>query len=391
MVFFSHLTIALLPAVITFVPGEVHTRFDVPLGLSPLSILWAGNFAVCIFFVLSGFVLSEFCRTTRISFPAQLLRRYLRLALPVLITSTIACIIMMLGLYKNLDAAQQVTRSGWLSLWYRGFEPGFLDVTSNSLYSVFATGSLNYNPNLWTMEIELAGSVYVFLLHALFRNKIVRGLVLIGFAAIHLDDFYCLFAIGALLYELEGGLGAVCRQIFTAASWRERFTVAGFGFGLYLGAFPFVSPGMPADLYTWLSPSTDAVGWHKVGAVITVAALLQCASVQRLLGCAIGRYLGRISFILYLIHIPIICCLTAWVAFLMQGLYYPAVVLVAGGSTLAVVFVVATALHRYVDVNTTALSRAAGQAFDRWLPVGGARLESFFSPKVAASGPSSGP
>ena len=391
MVFCGHLTIALMPAVVTFTPTEAHSRFDIPLGMSPLSLLWAANFAVCLFFILSGFVLSDFCRTTRLSFPAQLVRRYLRLALPMLITSAIACIIMMLGLYKNLDAAVEVTKSGWLSMWYRGFDPGFLDVVRDSFYGAFDSGKSNYNSNLWTMQIELIGSAYVFLLHALFRNKIVKLLVLIGFVALHLDDYYALFAIGVVLNEFDAELALMARQIFTAAAWRERFMVAAFGFGLFLGAFPFVQPGMQAPLYSWLSPSTDAVGWHKIGATILVAALLRSALAQRALGGPVGTYFGRISFVLYLIHLPIICCLTAWVAFWMKGIYYPAVLLVDGGITIATVLAVATLLYRYVDLNTTAISRAAGKTFDHWLPVSGSRIGAFVSSKMAASGQSSAP
>ncbi len=275
-------------------------------------------------------------------------------------------------------------------MWYRAFEPDFLDVAVDSFYGAFVSGKSNYNSNLWTMQIELVGSAYVFLLHALFRNRIVKLSVLLGFVAYHLGDYYMLFAIGALLCEFDRELGVLCRQVFTAPRWRERFTAAAFGFGLYLGAFPWVQPGMQATLYTWLSPSTDAAGWHKVGAVFAVAALLQSAAVQRRLGGPIGRYFGRISFVLYLIHLPIICSLTAWMAFLMKGVYYPIVILVAGGSTLAVVFGAATLLYRYVDLNTTALSRTAGRTFDRWFPIGGARLGPIFASNAATSGQGSG-
>ena len=58
MVFFGHLAIALMPAMVTFNPAESHGGLEIAVGQSPLSILWQGNFAVCLFFVLSGFLIT---------------------------------------------------------------------------------------------------------------------------------------------------------------------------------------------------------------------------------------------------------------------------------------------------------------------------------------------
>src|SRR4051812_36133863 len=202
MVFFAHLIISQLPAIITFTPSEVHSSLDTAIGLSPLNVFWDGNFGVCIFFVLSGYVLSDFCLHAKISFPAQLVRRYFRLALPMLITSTFAWLLLHFGLYKNYDAAVNVTNSGWFSIWYR-FDPNFFAMAKEALYGAFDKGQAVYNSNLWTMRYELIGSAYIFVLHALFKNKNVRLCVAAGFIVLHYKDYYSLFACGVLLYELS--------------------------------------------------------------------------------------------------------------------------------------------------------------------------------------------
>ena len=198
MVFNGHLMISLLPAVITFQAQELHSSYDVAFGLSPLRVLFSGNFGVCVFFVLSGFVLSDFCLHTRISFPAQLVRRYFRLALPMLITSTFAWLLLHFHLYKNLDAASLVTKSGWLSIWYQ-FDPNFWVMAREALVTAFYKGSAVYNSNLWTMKIELLGSLYIFLLHVLFKNANLRVAAALLYIFLNPWSYFDGFFVGAIL------------------------------------------------------------------------------------------------------------------------------------------------------------------------------------------------
>jgi peptidoglycan/LPS O-acetylase OafA/YrhL len=58
-----------------------------------------GNAAVCIFFVLSGYVLADLSQRSELTFPAQALRRYIRLVGPILLTSTFAWGLLALGLF----------------------------------------------------------------------------------------------------------------------------------------------------------------------------------------------------------------------------------------------------------------------------------------------------
>src|ERR1700722_20564215 len=96
LIVLSHLVIALFPSVITQSPPDAHTPFDMIFGFAPLGFLWNADFGVCLFAILSGYALSRFCVRSQISFPAKLLRRYLRLALPILVTSTLAWLLLAL-------------------------------------------------------------------------------------------------------------------------------------------------------------------------------------------------------------------------------------------------------------------------------------------------------
>lgn len=368
MVFMAHLMISLYPAVVTFTAAEVHTRFDMQLGLSPLAVLWRGNFAVCIFFVISGYVLSEFCQKTKISFPAQLVRRYFRLALPMLITSAFAWALLVLGAYLNLKAATKVTHSGWLSMWYR-FDPNFFKMAKEALYGAFVNGFAHYNPNLWTMKIELIGSCYIFLLHVLFKNRFVRLFAILWLIKTNRHNYNLLFMWGALLYDHKEVILALFKNMLPDKKLRNLVVMTGFMIGVYLGAFPEIQPGMSAVWHTWFTKSRNVQGWHMLGAMLLVLFLLDWKWMQQLLATEIGRFLGKISFVLYLIHLPLICCVTAGVALLCKSLPYWAISAISAFVTFAVVIVVSAIIYRYVDVYTTSFSRWSGNYFDKLFPM----------------------
>jgi peptidoglycan/LPS O-acetylase OafA/YrhL len=367
IVLFSHLTISLLPAIVTFSPNEVHSRYDIAIGNSPLALFWAGNFAVCLFFVLSGFVLSDFCAHSRLSFPATVVRRYLRLAVPILATSTFAWLLMFLGAYMNYEAAVQVTGSGWLSMWYRGFSPDFFDMVWESVYRAFASGHSIYNSNLWTMQIELAGSVYIFMLHGLIRYRPIRIALSCVLIWINNNNFYGLFFAGALLYDLDDALDYLVYKLGRLRPLSDLAFFIVFLFGAFCGSFPHLQPGMSATWHSWLSQSTDPIAWHMVGAVLVMVALLRSHALQYVFQTPPGRYLGRISFVLYLIHIPIVCSVTAGLALLFAGLPYPAIVILCSVGTLALVIPLSGFLATYIDENSTELSRRTGKCIDGWI------------------------
>ncbi len=67
------------------------TDWDIPISAFPFLLPMAGNYSVCIFFVLSGFVLSHSFRNTRLGSLALIVKRYIRLTLPILVACLLGC------------------------------------------------------------------------------------------------------------------------------------------------------------------------------------------------------------------------------------------------------------------------------------------------------------
>jgi peptidoglycan/LPS O-acetylase OafA/YrhL len=326
VVFFGHLSLALTKAI----------------------WLFNGNAAVCIFFVLSGYVLSDLVQRSPLSFPAHAVRRYTRLVGPMLITSTLAWALLALGAYQNVEAAA-ITGSDWLASWYK-FAPSFPDMILETVYGVFTSGESRYNCNLWTMRPELIGSLYVFVLGAAVSSRRGRTICYLVLGAAYWSDYVLLFPVGALLYEFEAEIVSLMRW----TSIKAMLTAIGLFFCI-------ATEKMLATLHF---PQVDMVRLHMFAAVLIVLCVLTWEFLQSILSSAFGRWLGRISFTLYLIHVPIICSLTSWLM-----LTLPARLMLGGTAAITIVTVLglSTLTYIFVDEVPTRASRAIGYGFQRLL------------------------
>jgi peptidoglycan/LPS O-acetylase OafA/YrhL len=123
---------------------------------------------------------------------------------------------------------------------------------------------------------------------------------------------------------------------------------------------------MPWHFFLPRFPSENERYWHSIGAVLIMAGLLNSYTLQRIFESNFARFLGDISFTLYLIHIPILCSLMAWIVLWLRGYPYFLVAFVAATVTIVVTIGASAMLARYVDGTAIALSRKAGRW---WMPL----------------------
>lgn len=251
-----------------------------------------GQLAVYVFFVLSGYVLSiGFFRTgQRKTVVTLALRRYPRLTIPILATTLIALLLMKLGWFSNIPAGQAAS-SAWLESFYQ-FEGSLSGALQFGLWDVYMNynGRTSYNSALWTMWIEMLGSMMIFgLLLLCGRNRLMQVIVIAAFAywAAEHNQHLVAFALGMLL--------ARC----SALDWIPSSNVAGIG---------LLAITLPIAMVRYLGDSLTAVSMY---AAAIVAAVLLSPALQALLSTRLSQWLGRISFPLYLTHMLIICSISS--------------------------------------------------------------------------------
>jgi putative glycosyltransferase (TIGR04372 family) len=362
MVFFNHLALSVLPSISTLQPDASGIAALIAIGQSPLSIAWGGDFGVCIFFVLSGYVLSQFCKTTNLGFVAKLARRYARLALPMAFSTVLAFALLKAGAFVNKEAAIRVSHSDWFALWYQ-MPTGLWGAIGDGFWNAFIVGRSDYNSNLWTMRIELVGSVAIFLLYSFAAERRLRILVA-TLAVCSSPDYYPLFAAGCLLFELFELQAPTTDDKLSIPI--ELTAVVLLLLGIVAGGFPAsgTHTGISSWWHRWLSHNDSALGWHVTGAILVLIAVHQSALLRAVFGSRVMQLLGRLSFPIYLIQIPLFCSFTALLLLKVPLHHYWMLAAATIAATTLVMLPLAWLTLRFVEAPAVRASRAVGRIVD---------------------------
>ena len=278
---------------------------------TPIAILWNGPFAVSIFFVLSGFVLAGAAERRRDMIVSNLVTRYLRLALPVLASVLLAYVL--LSIWPTTATRMQASLenpSPWLGYTIQGELPSLLMAFYDGIAGNFLRGESPFNNVLWTMRIELLGSIGVFALYWMSEGRVrlilivLAGIALLFWPRMSVLVFFA-FLLGTLLYE------ASSRGAFENPDFR--LGLLALVIGILLGA-----PGRGAA-ERWDFPIVTgmfAIGESRgllpvLAAGLLLYAVLSLRSLAFALSTPVARWLGRISFALYLVHVPLLYTIIA--------------------------------------------------------------------------------
>ncbi len=272
---------------------------------TPFAIFYNGPFSVAVFFVLSGFVVSGSAAKRQQPLWLSLVLRYARLALPAAASVIFAWFLLSLC-PDAIASLRTLMPHPWLQWTYSGHIPGLSVAFIDGFYGIFRHGGSLFNNVLWTMKIELIGSWTIYVIYALSKGKLrIFLLIFMGSAAIFYKFYYEGFVFGALL-----------REASIVERWRigrPVLAVSVFAVGIFLGA---QGPGygermgLPALPHFLTLGEPDGLIYPLAAAMI-VYGCLYAPGLPRLFGCTPVRFLGRISFALYLVHVPLLCTVFA--------------------------------------------------------------------------------
>ena len=279
---------------------------------TPLAVLYNGGFAVSVFFVLSGFVVSNSAAKRHLPVLFNLIQRYFRLAIPMLGGTLFGWAL--LALWPHTVAELKAANDHpWLAFVYDGNDPGFFWAVKNALFGVFKNGGSGFDNVLWTMPIELIGSFGIYLLYSLVPLKWrVPTLIAVGLLCVVplYQPEYTAFALGALL-----------REATMANRLSSRLVWPALAFALVFGA---MMPCYSHRLGIPPLPGTFALGaphkvWHVLAATAVLYAVLECPALKLILSTCPARFLGDISFGLYLVHVPMLYTVFVPIYLTVQG------------------------------------------------------------------------
>jgi peptidoglycan/LPS O-acetylase OafA/YrhL len=316
---------------------------------SPLRPLTAGSEAVLVFFVLSGLVVSIPALSESFNWLRYYPSRLLRLYLPVIAAVLFA--VALIVLVPRLPGA--ITPDSWLANRV---------ASSISLGQVIEESSLLPQTYtivnvLWSLRWEVMFSVLlpVFVVVGLATK---RHRTLAAVLSIALGVVGRVLDVDALVYLPTFFLGTmIAVNLRELRAWAARVSARGRGLvwaalagasAVLLVASWLARPFAPAG------SSLSAALWGLAGAGAAGLIIVAIGSplAERMLSARFPRWLGRISFSLYLVHVPVL----ASVAFVLGDENWPLV----AGIAIPASFAIAWLFHVAVETPSHRLARRAG-------------------------------
>lgn len=350
-VVFSHLSLSFFPFLHHFDSSEVSTSVIQSFFYhSPFAFWYSGTAAVFLFFVLSGFVLSYAIlrkpEQAKSKIKSMLIKRYPRLAIPALISCLMVWIVFNT---LQIDSSQ-------MKVWFQAYVNQDISlklaVYEGTIGSfLFAESSVNWV--LWTMHIELIGSLVLFLLLYIYQfNRtafFIASLVLPSLALFLKGEGFFLgissFVIGIYYYLYGKQLSSLTAIVL-------------FFFGLYLAGAHNQSVSYQW-IYSFLGERTYEYSNFLAG-VFIIYSILMSPQLSKVLDHPILVWLGKISFSVYLLHlivlyvvgVPIFNCL------LSLGLQYATSAIIASIVFIALTLWVSEYYSRWIDQFAVKFSQA---------------------------------
>lgn len=285
-----------------------------------------GHFAVATFFILSGYVLAlkplNMIQAGDLlqlgdHMASSLFRRWLRLYLPLIVTTLVSLTTWHLfGIWAK-GITQEERWIDELYAFYREFK---------SFSFLFREGGvpwLSYNFHLWTIPLEMKGSIVVFTsLIALSRCSLNARLWcqagLIYYSMYVADAWYCaMFVMGMLLCDLDllAEKGDLPRFLSRLEPYNDFIYYHLFAISLFLGSVPADSRDIDQlaknrgwYFLSYLKPQAAFdYKWFYLfwAATFLVAATPRIHWLKRFFETRFCQHLGRISYSFYMVHGPV--------------------------------------------------------------------------------------
>lgn len=313
------------------------------LSHTPIHALWEGKAAVYVFFILSGFVLQTLVSRAGFDWKAYYPQRMLRLYLPVwaAVLFTVATFIL-------------VPRAGAADSLWLAERPETITLSAFIRDMTLILGNGGLASPLWSLRFEILFSLALPLY--IWASKTLSGLTYLKISAC-----LAIITVGGylnnttLLYVpmfLIGTIMAEQGSRFSAISERIGISKAGWHIAMGIAVIMLASHGMAGGLGLSSELQGATSGITTLGAGLLVLAAIHWSTAREMLETKPARWLGSMSFSLYLIHEPIVVA---------SGfLFGPSHAVLAVLTSIVVSLAIAAIFYKFVEKPSHKLSKKVG-------------------------------
>ncbi|TLS49411.1 acyltransferase [Paenibacillus antri] len=282
---------------------------------TPLHLVWAGKEAVLLFFILSGFVLAlPFLKERPPAYASFAIKRFFRIYIPYIVVMAVSCILLVLfAQYQPIESLSHTYNERWN-------HP--LDMKALTSYLLMINYDLtNVNGVVWTLFHEMRISfVFPLIMLVVARNSLFRS-----FTALFVMIAIAYVGLGFLSnYATTGLLSAFIFSVRESVYYMLFFALGAFlakykdviAKSLQRAPFPLKAGVLLLAISTvsgrWLYWFVDALPpfvldvVSAAGILAMFSCILSMKRLDRVLSGGVLMFLGKISYSLYLVHIPVL-------------------------------------------------------------------------------------
>lgn len=325
IIVFNHLRMCFWPESHDAVPGDgQHYIVSLPF----VGLICAGNLAVRLYFVLSGFSLAyrplQLLEEQRNSMVYQrtsmaLQSRFWRLLVPSGLAAGVSLVLSHLGAFSHSKTVCRAFNDTTPT-------PGNIiaDVwlwTKDTFVDMWVTGKHHFHDSLWCMKILLLGSYIMYMLtilraearHSQWLWLLVGSTLMTPTVAQIGATDLAGFVFGGIIANMEVNL-AKTETTKQSSPWWLLHSLGWTGmfiFSLFLGSYPSGDANAPWCEWMYMiaryivgieSPRLAMIWWMNIAAFLICVGIVHLPLVQRVLSLQPLQYLGKTSFALFLLH-----------------------------------------------------------------------------------------
>ena len=326
------------------------------LTYSPLHIWWDGGAAVSLFFVLSGMVLSlkHFRHTqnptlTHVRLPAYILARLFRIWPAYLVVLSISALLYQRYPWASLSETSTIPKlNDWIpSLW--GKPAGWAEFIHDS-FLLGMRMDMRFLPQAWTLSVELSLSLLIpaGILLAARHSAWLVFFTLMAIYPLGVSPYLFHFMLGILVAKHHV---AIVRRLQS----NTRFRLLSWVFGLFLYT-------LGETFERWIN--LQLIDWLTgMGCAMVLLCIMATVKFQQILSFPALRYLGKVSYSIYLVHFAVLINATPLFLSLVHASeerFYVAWWL-GLAATIACSVGFAAPCHRFIEVPSMALGKRLGR------------------------------
>jgi peptidoglycan/LPS O-acetylase OafA/YrhL len=265
-----------------------------------------GQLAVMIFFLISGFSLSYgyFSKPTSLNLRKMVIQRYPRLVIPAITAGLLSYLILYFDLYRNKVVATLLGGDKKSYDWFN-VKPFFADFLSSvGFNSFFIIGTVSpYDPILWTMSYEFIGSLFIFGIIALFKiNKRIIIYPLLVYVFMIINPLINAMIFGIILCDIYISNDKIfIGKLFTFISLALLFFT-------YSSLISFYNENLLSIIVLKIALS-----------IFIIYLILYSKFLKEFFSNRFSKWLGSISFSMYLVHLLVLGSFSSWLFLLLAS------------------------------------------------------------------------